>query len=146
MLTLYISALDQALLITTLIFISLGLIILILCGFYKVGEDRVIIIEKSREFYKECHQGIYFFFPIIYQRVGSYIISPLIRRYTTRSNVTVDIVYQVIDVKKFHYSHLTFENIMQKIEKENSDINIAVLTDNFTKYGLKFININKVKN
>ena len=141
----YLSNLDKALILSTVIAIALGILIFFLAGLYRVPKGRVIIIEKARQFYCTYDKGIHYHNPLIYQRVGSYVIKPVVRRYTAQNGNELDITYKIEDVKKFHYSGMTFKAIMMRIEKENSEITLSVLTDSFAKFGLHFISINKAK-
>ena len=123
--------------------IVLGAIIFFLAGLYRVPKNHAIVIEKARDFYCVYDSGVHFKMPIAYQRVGVYCIVPQIKKYVANNGNSLDITYQIIDVKLFHYSNISFDALMRKIEKENSEINLTILNDYFSKYGLKFINIKK---
>lgn len=121
----------------------LGAIIFFLAGLHHPPKNHAIVIEKVKEFYCVHDKGVHFHMPIIYQRAGVYCIVPQTRTYVANNGNSLEITYQVEDVKTYHLNHITFEELMRKIEKENSEINLTILTDNFAKYGLKFINIKK---
>ena len=144
-LMLLISNLDKALIISAAIALVVGFGIFMLAGVHRVKKYYAIIIERAGEYSKTLYQGVHFAFPIVYQRVGYYCIAPQIRRYITKSGNKLSITYQVEDVKKYHYSHIDLSIIMRKIEEENSEIDFAVLESNFSKYGLRFINIKRVE-
>ena len=137
------SALDIVILISVPSALLIGLLIFFLAGLYRVPKNHAIVIEKARDFYCVYDSGVHFKMPIAYQRVGVYCIVPQIKKYVANNGNSLDITYQIIDVKLFHYSNISFDALMRKIEKENSEINLTILTDYFNKYGLKFINIKK---
>ena len=114
-------------------------------GVYHVKSDHVVIIEKAGSYYKTLTQGWHYAFPIVYQRVGSYITAAQVRRYNTIKGNKLSVTYQLEDAKMFHYAHTDFETIMRKIETENEEINLEILQKEFAKRGLKFINIQKVE-
>ncbi len=138
------SALDIAIIISIPSAIIIGLLIFFLAGLHRVPKNHVIVMEKARNFYCIYEKGTHFKMPIAYQKAGVYCVVPQTRTYTANNGNHLDITYQIVDVKLYHYSGLRFEDIMHKIEKENSEINLTTLTDNFNKYGLKFINIKKI--
>ena len=137
------SKLDIAMLISIPSAILLGALIFFLAGLHRVPKNHAIIIEKAKEFYCVYDKGAHFKMPIAYQKVGIYCIVPQVRKYTANNGNNLDVTFQIEDVRKYHYSGMTFVDIMQKIEKENSEINLTILTDTFNQYGLKFISINK---
>ena len=137
--------LDIALIIGASAAIVIGAIIFFSFGIYHVKEGRAVIIEKAGAYYKTLKPGWHYAFPVIYQRVGSYITSAQIRRYRAKNGNKLSVTYQLEDVKTFHYAHTDFETIMRKIEIENETINLEILQNEFAKRGLKFINIKKVE-
>ena len=138
-----ISTLDLVLLISAGVAIIIGAIIFFIAGLHRAPKNHAIVIEKAREFYCVYDSGIHFKMPIVYQRVGIYCTAPQVRRYKAQNGNALDITFQIVDVKKYHYNFIRFEDLMARIEKENSEINLTVLTDKFANYGLKFINIKK---
>ena len=145
-LVLALSTLDIVMLITIPVVLLIGAGIFFLSGVYRVPQNHAIVMEKARQFYCIYEAGTYFKMPIAYQKVGIYCIAPQIRKYTANNGNNLDITFQIEDVQKYHYCGMTFENIMARIEKENSEINLTILTDTFNKYGLKFIGIKKSLN
>lgn len=137
------STLDLVLIISASAAILIGALIFFLAGLHRVPKNHAIVIEKAREFYCIYESGIHFKMPIVYQRVATYVTAPQIRRYTATNGNKLDITYQLVDVKKYHFNFIRFEDLMARIEKENSEINLTVLTDKFASYGLKFISIKK---
>lgn len=137
------SSLDIAMIISIPAVILIGIGIFLLAGVHRVPKNHAIIIEKMKEFYCVYDSKTHFKMPIIYQKVGVYCIVPQVRKYVANNGNSLDITFQIEDVKTYHYLGVTFEEIMRKIEKENSEINLTILTDTFSKYGLKFINIKK---
>ena len=139
----FLSTLDTVLLISASAAILIGIGIFFLVGIYHVKKDYELIIERAGEYYTTLKQGTYFKMPIAYQRVGSYCVAPQARTYITKSGNKLSVTYKIEDSKTFHYCGLKFETIMSVIEKENSEVTLAVLQNSFAKYGLKFINIQK---
>ena len=137
------STLDIAIMISIPAAILIGVGIFLLAGVHRVPKNHAIIIEKMKEFYCIYESKTHFKMPIIYQKVGVYCTVPQVRKYVANNGNSLDITFQIEDVKKYHYLGVTFEDIMKKIEKENSEINLTILTDNFAEYGLKFISVKK---
>lgn len=140
------SSLDIALLISLGIFLALAILVFFLAGLHRVPKNHAIVINKVKEFYCIYTKGIHFKMPIIYQRAGTYPLLPMVQRYTANNGNQLDIAFQIEDVETFHKNRLSVTDIMRRIEKENSDINITVLTEKFSLYGLKFIAIKKSLN
>ena len=140
------STLDLAILISIPVALFIGFGIFLLAGVHRVPKKHAIVIERVREFYCIYDKGTHFKFPIIYQKVGVYCIVPQIRVYTAKNGNKLDITYQIEDVKKYHYNFKSIEDIMQDVEKENDEINLILLQEAFSKYGLKFINVKKSLN
>ena len=140
------SSLDIALLIATGIIIVLGVLVFFLTGIYHVKKDYAIVINKAGQFYCVHDKGTHFHMPIVYQRAGLYCTAPIVKRYVANNGNHLDITYQIIDVEKYHNNRISLDDLMKRIEKENSEINFTVLSEKFSLYGLKFININKSLN
>ena len=140
------SNIDLVFIIAVGVSILLGLFIFFLAGLYHVKKDYAIIIERAREYYKTYEKGWHFKMPIKYQRVGLYCLAPQVRTYIANNGNKLSVTYQIVDVKKYHYSGMKFEVLMKVIEKENSEITLTVLENKFNEYGLKFINIKKAVN
>lgn len=140
------SALDIALLISAGVIIVLGILVFFLAGLHHVPKNHAIVINKAGEFYCVYDKGTHFKMPVIYQRVGTYCISPIVQKYIANNGNHLDITYQVVDVEKYHKNHIALDDLMKRIEKENSEINSTVLSEKFSLYGLKFINVTKSLN
>ena len=134
---------DIAMLISIPSAIILGVGIFFLAGVHRVPKNHAIVIEKARQFYAIYDKGTHFKMPIAYQKVGVYCTLPIVRGYIATNGNHLKIAYQIEDIKKYHYNHIDFDDLMRMIEKENEEISLVTLQDNFTKYGLKFISINK---
>lgn len=134
---------DIAIIIAVPSAILIGLLMFFFAGLHHPRKNYAIIIEKARAFHCVYDQGFHFKMPIVYQRVGTYCIVPQTRTYLTNNGNNLDVTFQIEDVKTYHYAPIKFNDIMRKIEKENSEINLTILTETFNKYGLKFINIKK---
>ena len=139
-------ALDIALLISLGIIIVLGILVFFLAGVHRVPANHAIVITKAKEFYCVYDKGTHFLMPIVYQRAGVYCTAPMVRKYVANNGNHLDITYQIVDVEKYHKNRITLDDLMKRIEKENSEINATVLSEKFSLYGLKFININKSLN
>ena len=140
------STLDIALLIVGGAAILIGVGIFFLAGVHRVPKRHAIVMEKAGEFYCIFDKGTHFLMPIAYQKVGVYCIVPQTRKYIAQNGNSLDITYQVVDVKKYHYNFVKIDDLMRRIERENSEINLTVLTEKFEAYGLKFINVQKSLN
>ena len=140
------SALDTALLIGGAILLVLAVLVFFLVGIHRVPKNHAIVINKAGEFYCVLDKGTHFKMPVIYQRAGIYCTAPIVKMYIANNGNHLDITYQIEDVEKYHKNRISLDDLMQRIEKENSEINSTVLSDKFALYGLKFININKSLN
>ena len=140
------SALDSALLIGGAILLVLAVLIFFLVGIHRVPKNHAIVLNKVGEFYCVLDKGTHFKMPIIYQRAGIYCTAPVVKRYIANNGNHLDVTYQIVDVEKFHKNRITLDDLMKRIEKENSEINSTVISEKFALYGLKFININKSLN
>ena len=140
------SALDIALLISAGVILLLAVLVFIVAGIQRVPKNHAIVINKAGEFYCVYDKGTHFKMPIIYQRAGVYCIAPVVKKYVANNGNHLDITYQIVDVEKFHKNRIHLEDLMKRIEKENSEINSTVLSEKFSMYGLKFINVTKSLN
>lgn len=144
--TINLSALDIALLIALGIFIVLGAVVFFLTGIYHVKKDHAIVINKANEFYCVYDHGTHFKMPVLYQRAAVYCTAPIIKKYVANNGNHLDITYQIENVELYHKNRIDIDGLMKRIEKENSVINSTVLSEKFSLYGLKFINITKSLN
>ena len=140
------SALDIALLISVGVIVLLGALVFFLAGIHRVPKDHAIVINKAGQFYCVFDKGTHFLMPIAYQRVGVYCTAPMVQKYVANNGNHLDATYQIVDVEKYHSNRISLDDLMKRIEKENSEINSTVLSEKFSLYGLKFININKSLN
>ena len=140
------SALDIALLISAGVILLLAVIVFFLAGIQRVPKNHAIVMNRAGEFYCVYDKGTHFKMPIIYQRAGVYCIAPVVQKYIANNGNHLDITYQIVDVEKFHKNRIHLEDLMRRIEKENSEINSTVLSEKFSMYGLKFINVTKSLN
>ena len=140
------SALDIALLISAGVILLLAVIVFFLAGIQRVPKNHAIVMNRAGEFYCVYDKGTHFKMPIIYQRAGVYCIAPVVQKYVANNGNHLDITYQIVDVEKFHKNRIHLEDLMRRIEKENSEINSTVLSEKFSMYGLKFINVTKSLN
>ena len=140
------SPLDIALIISAGAAIVIGVGIFFLAGLHRTPKNHAIVIEKAGQFYCIFDKGTHFLMPIAYQKVGVYCIVPQTRKYIAQNGNSLDVTYQIVDVKKYHYNFVKVEDLLLRIEKENSEINLTVLTEKFEAYGLKFINVQKSLN
>lgn len=146
MITIYLNSLDYAILISIPCVIVIGVIIFFLAGVHRVPKNHCIIIEKAGKFDSYFDKGVHFKMPVIYQKAATYCIVPQVRRYIAQNGNHLDITYQIKDPVKYHSFRIKFDDLMLKIEKENSDVNITILQDSFAHYGLEFISIKKSLN
>ena len=137
------SALDTALLIGAGVILLLALLVFFLAGLQRVPKNHAIVMNKAGEFYCVYDKGTHFKMPIIYQRAGVYCVAPVVKKYIANNGNHLDITYQIVDVEKFHKNKITLDDLMRRIEKENSEINSTVLSEKFSMYGMKFINVTK---
>ena len=137
------SALDIALLIGAGVILLLAHLVFFLAGLQRVPKNHAIVMNKAGEFYCVYDKGTHFKMPIIYQRAGVYCIAPVVKKYIANNGNHLDITYQIVDVEKFHKNKITLDDLMRRIEKENSEINSTVLSEKFSMYGMKFINVTK---
>ena len=137
------SALDIALLISAGVILLLAVLVFFLAGIQRVPKNHAIVMNRAGGFYCVYDKGTHFKMPIIYQRAGVYCIAPIVKKYVANNGNHLDITYQIVDVEKFHKNRIHLEDLMKRIEKENSEINSTVLSEKFSMYGMKFINVTK---
>ena len=137
------STLDIALLISAGVILLLAVLVFFLAGIQRVPKNHAIVMNRAGEFYCVYDKGTHFKMPIIYQRAGVYCIAPVVKKYVANNGNHLDITYQIVDVEKFHKNRIHLEDLMKRIEKENSEINSTVLSEKFSMYGMKFINVTK---
>lgn len=140
------STLDLVIVLSIVGALILGALIFFLAGLHHPPKNHAIIIERAGLYDSTYDSGTHFKMPIVYQKVGVYCIVPQVRKYIAQNGNHLDVTFQIMDVKKYHYCGYRFEEIMRMIEKENSEINLTILTDKFEQYGLKFIGIKKSLN
>ena len=139
--TLLISDLDKALLIALAIGLVVGLVIFFITGLFRVKEGHVMIIEKMNEYHKICEKGWYFFLPVKYRRVGYYNIQEQTRVITLGEVKKILLTYQIIDVKKYHYSQVRVEHYVELIRKKNPVMSEEILANELNKIGIKYISV-----
>ena len=121
--------------------IVLGTLLFFLAGCYRVKKNQVMIIEKAGAFYKECHEGRYFFMPIVYQRKGVYYKDVITRGITTINNNLLMLTYQIEDFQKYHYSGRDIEGAINKVHQEKGEMNEEILKETLESIGVKYISI-----
>ena len=94
------SNLDKALLIASLGAILIGICIFLLAGVFYVKKDKAIVVEKYGLYFGTYYHGWHFFFPIIYQRKGTYNTVPQVVRITVNDGIKLDVTYKIIDFEK----------------------------------------------
>lgn len=146
MISVYLSQLDLLLIITIPVVILIGLVIFFFAGIHRVPKNHAIVITKAGQYYCYYTKGIHFKFPIVYQRAATYCIVPQVRKYVAENGNHLDITYCIKDVEKYHNNRILFNDLMKRIEKENSEINLTTLKSSFEQYGLEFISIKKSLN
>ena len=118
-----------------------GTLLFFLAGVYRVKKNQVMIIEKAGAFYKECHEGHYFFMPIVYQRKGVYFKDVITRPITTINNNQLLLTYQIEDFQKYHYSGRDIEGTINKMHEEKGEMNEELLISTLAGIGVKYISI-----
>ena len=119
----------------------LGALIFFISGIYKVKENKMMVIEKVEQFYKVCPPGTYFFMPIIYKRKGVYTMTPMEKDIHIENGKTLIITYQVIDVKKYHYTTESIEEKINEANKVNIEMSNEILKETLEEMGLKYLGI-----
>lgn len=135
--------LDLILLIGTLGVFVVGFLIYLTAGLYRPRKGYAIIIEKLGVFESCFDKGVHFYWPLVYKCVGYYCVVPQTRRVTFQETLTLEMTYQIVDPKLFHYSGYKAEEYMHKVRKENSELTLAILKDEFKKIGIDFINLKR---
>ncbi|NLB49289.1 MAG: hypothetical protein GX807_00500 [Erysipelotrichia bacterium] len=120
---------------------AFGLIIFIFSCIYYVKKDHVMIIEKMQQYHGTYTRGIYWFWPFAYRRVGYYALVPLKRKIHLYNGRKVLVEYQIDDPLKYHYFKTNVESFINKIAKENEELNLEVIKKNFATIGITFIGI-----
>lgn len=139
-----IDILDLLLIIIIPSVIIVGLLILFLCGIYHVKKNEIYIMEKYNEFYKTIEEGWYYFTPLIYHRAAKYKKGILKRTIHLENGNDINIDYEIIDVKKYHYSKKKISDTLIELTSDKTNITLDYLNSNFVNIGIKIINITKI--
>lgn len=134
-------SLDQGLLIVLGAGLGLAIIIFLFAGIYKVKKNHVILVEKMKKFHGIYKSGLHFFLPVIYTREGYYCVEEMEKTVQIVNGKKLKIRYKIEDVKKYHYSYITIEKLLNKIRDNYESIDKDILIEEFNKLGLKFISI-----
>lgn len=134
------------LLLITLIpsLIIVGLLILFSCGIYHVKKTDIYIIEKYNEYFKTLENGWYYFLPLIYHRAAKYKKGVLSRTIHLENGNDINIEYEIIDVKIYHYSKKKISDTLIELTSNKENITIDYLNLEFNKIGINIKNIFKI--
>ena len=135
--------LDIALLISGAAALVIGTLIFFGVGIYKVKPKYASIIERVDKFHKVINKGWHYFMPIIYKRAGTYCIAPQQIGVTLENGIKVNVIYQIIDPKTYHYNFIDIQTYLHKINRQNENVTTSLLEEEFKKIGIKFISISK---
>lgn len=135
------NAVDFVLLYILLGGLALGLVIFFFAGLYRVKKNHAIVVEKMKRFHGIYKSGFHFFLPIIYTREGYYCIEEMEKVVQIPNGKKLRIRYKIEDLKKYHYSYISLDALINKIRAEHESVNNDILIEEFDKLGLKFISI-----
>ncbi|MGM9873322.1 MAG: hypothetical protein ACI31G_00140 [Bacilli bacterium] len=140
-----IDILDLLLIIVIPSVIILGLLIILSTGLYRVKNDEIYIIEKYNEYYKTIDKkGWYYFTPLVYHRAAKYKKGTLSRTIRLENGIDINLIYEIVDVNKYHYSKKKISDNLLEITKDKTNITIEYLNDNFINIGIKIISVDKI--
>ena len=119
----------------------IGVLVFFLAGIYHVKKDQVIVIEKVEKFYGLYYHGIYFFWPFVYRRRGTYNIKQNKKTIRMNNGNKAEFTYKVIDVMKYHYGGISIENLVNKLIISDEKVTLQILKKEFSNIGLELLNI-----
>ena len=119
----------------------LGAIIFFLSGIYKVKKDTAMVIERVGQFYKVYEQGTYFLMPLVYKRKGVYTLKELEKDIHIEGLRDMLLIYQVIDVYKYHYYNGDVETCIKETYENNPEMSEEILISSLKEIGIKYIAI-----
>jgi regulator of protease activity HflC (stomatin/prohibitin superfamily) len=137
------SKLDIILLIVLGSTLVISVILFFVSGIYRVKKGYMMVIEKAEKFYQVCPEGRYYFMPVMYKRKGIYPLEPLEKDLHLKNGNVLLITYQIVDVKKFHYSSRDIELEVNKAVGENPEMSKEILETTLDNIGVKFLGIRK---
>lgn len=103
--------------IIALIALLMGAILMVLTGFIHVKKGYTAIIEKLGEYYGTYKEGFHYFPPFVYRRVGMYKNINEIEIPINKKKIRIKV--KIENVKKYHYSPSSFNEIIAKLDRNN---------------------------
>lgn len=124
----------------------IGTVLLLLSGLFIVKENECAVFEKLYQY--KCHKekGIYFFTPFFTKRVGVYKVDKQHLKVNIK-NYSIYIIYQIEDVKKYHYSNIDFkEKVYENLKNNENDNYIDIINSLANDIGIKILGSKKEEN
>lgn len=125
--------------------LALGAILFFLTGFIKVKKGRVAIIERIGNFIGIYKPGIYYFFPLLYRRVGMYKVGEFKEIYEI-DRIQYQVTYEIVDIKKYHYvgKHDMYGIIKASLKDSKDNLSEAIIRRS-ELVGVRFVKLEKLK-
>lgn len=124
----------------------IGLIIFFVSCIYIVKKDTVIIIEKVEKYYGKYEKGVYFFWPFVYRRRGTYPTNKTKKVIRLSNGKKAEVFFQIIDVLKYHYSNTSIESIFNKLIVLNEKVTLEILKKELDVIGVELFDIKQIIN
>lgn len=132
----------------TLIIVSLLLLSIFMffvTGFIYISKQRIGVIEKVGNYVGTYKGGLYYFFPLLYRRVGYY------KKGVTIQKLRIDeknyiVKYQIENYKQWHYvgNHDPLGIVKSSLRGNNEDLS-KTLIERFNLVGARFISLEVIK-
>lgn len=128
-----------------LICFTIGIILILLSGFFHVKEKKVAVFEKMYKFLCIKEKGNYFFIPFFVRRVGYYDKDIQYIRINL-DKCDVFIKYKITDFYKYHYAGHCFKEIMGDELNKHSEEITPFIKNKADQFGITILDIHiKIK-
>lgn len=139
----YMSEKGIVILTTCIIVAFIAIFFFVLASVYHVKKGHAIVMEKMQEYYGIYQSGWYWFWPFLYHRVGYYNLKPT-KQIRLSNGKKAEITYEIVDLKKYHYSKISVETFINKITIDKTNVDLEFLKVNLAQIGIILINIRPI--
>lgn len=131
-------------LIVILSSIAGGIIIFFIACFYYVKKDTVIVIEKVEKFHGLYYHGLYFLWPFLYRRRGTYPLNETKKVIRLNNGKKAEVSYKIFDVMKYHYGAISIEKLFNNLTLNEEKVTLEILKKELLNIGVELYNIKQV--
>ena len=122
-----------------------GSILFALTGFIRISKGRVGVIERVGTYIGTYKNGLYYFAPILYRRVGYYRVGEIKQRIQI-GRKEYFVKYEIENFKTFHYigKHDVKGVVNASLNEPTKDLS-KLLIERFNIIGARFISLEIIK-